>query len=291
MLWAAVGLIGATFHVGCQSKARERRGDATAPTSAAPTAAPIASVSERAILIQAKQPNDASVDADTVELTVPSRDLEVHDTIVGRDVATICRAFVTRVKKAPAPPHLRPGPPSCRAAPLPVSFVANGTFRSAHAIAYDSGVQQWTQLVVEVNRRLVHPPIVWDYFDPDGALTADHPGTFEDLRVEDTRLVATVGREEGWTSPAFKPTPGRDTDRDIDFMELRLVRSVIVCEASSKGALACRGYFPGATRPVLGMKRRPWPPTWPPDSPWSSLPWDRPTPSFRITSEGLVVSR
>ncbi|MFT3770514.1 MAG: hypothetical protein QM820_34225 [Minicystis sp.] len=220
-------------------------------------------------------PSDAGVGAPVSE-GLAGEPIEAEPGQRYRDAAALCAAYVARSRRAIEESggwaHLHPTPPRCREVKFPVPFRGDTTFRAARAFTLDSGLDSKTSLAIEMPGGLALTPIAWSYQNDHASLVEPLPGTLESLSIDAGALVAVVGRTEGGRDGGGAP-------QDV------LVRGVVVCRSAE--SLACRGYFPAATAPLLGAKRRPWGAT----TSWETLAWDA-TPSFRFTPEGkLIVDR
>ena len=186
-----------------------------------------------------------------------------------------CTDFVTRstaaIKDSGGWSHLRPTNPTCNAVALPVPFAPDATFKNAYAFALDSGLSAETRLVVELADGLEDTPVAWGFVNRSSAQSVPHPATLESLRIDGGTLVAVVGREQ-----VFVPT---DAAGAAGAPEWVLLRGVIACAPGA--TLSCRGFFPPAEAPRLGIKHR----AWGSKASWASRAWDR-TPAFALTPDG-----
>lgn len=236
----------------------------------------------------------APVDA-AKPLTVAGAPLAWRDRKRYPNVSAVCRDFMAVARRSKPPAYLLPTDPACKVLKLPFSFVPDAAVRSIHGVAFDSGTQDWSMLVIELaadgGAGFFVTPITWDYYDPDASQHPPHPGSIESVTVEGGRLIAVVGTEEGWSAPgAPNPKQRPDGTWDVTGHEMRLARGVVVCDVAAARP-SCIEYLPPAAEPILGLKKQPLPVPWP-GTPWSKLPWDGPTPAYEIGKEGtLVVKR
>lgn len=209
----------------------------------------------------------ARIDGEPIELEPPRHD----------SVTTYCAKRVAAEDQAQRTSglwaHLQPTGAACREVELPLAFRPTAPFGVVHAIETKSPLHDdRTTLFVETPDGLAATGIEWDWENPTVGQSPQNPATLEELRVEDGRLLAIVGRRQGWMAADGTA-------------ELALLRAAVACEMRGR-ALSCLRFFPDETRSEapLGMKRT----SFSNPKPWSDLTWDR-SPRVRVERDQLVV--
>lgn len=176
-----------------------------------------------------------------------------------KSVLAYCLDYVGQAKKALAgfQSSLPRKAPSCQQTKLPVTYEPSVGAPVVTAVALEEGLASLSRLLVTLPDGVVALPVDWAVDLRHSSQSPQHGETLEALTYRAGRLIAVVGRAQGFSNDDGTPA-------------FVLRRSVVACAVAPK--YACYTYYPDEMKKetFLGMKVRAWEAT---TIQWSTLAW------------------